>query len=364
MRISFLDTLERVTHYNFTTPSESINKDLVFLLQSVDKKELSILYKKAAQIRNEQCGKRLVLRGLLEFSSFCTNSCYYCGLNCNNKKAKRYKLSAPQILECCDKIWKAGIKTVVMQSGEDHMPTEELATIIKKIKSRYDMAITLSVGERPRADYECWKKAGADRYLLRIESSDPILYASLHKDRSVITRMRCLDNLQDLGYQTGCGFMVGVPGQTINHIAQDITFIAQHNYDMVGIGPFIPHPETPFKNASIGDIRLTLNAEALIRITNKNAWIPATTAIASLDKDYRIDALFAGANVIMPNFSPKNVKKKYAIYPGKKCITEKEKDYAKEMQNLALAANLTLDYAKADSLKTIFRPQLSAFSHT
>jgi biotin synthase len=363
MRATFLDTLEHVITYDFTKSSKKvalttkpgtqneITADLVFLLQSVETDEKAILYKKAAQIRDKQCGRRMVLRGLLEISSFCTNSCYYCGLNRNNKKAERYKLSANQILECCDKIWNSGIKTVVMQSGEDSMPTEDLATIIKEIKSRYDMAITLSVGERPRADYECWKNAGADRYLLRIESSDPILYASLHQDRTVETRIRCLDDLQDLGYQTGCGFMIGVPGQTLNHIAQDIIFMAERNFDMIGIGPFIPHPDTPFRDSPIGDIQLTMNTEALIRITNKNAWLPATTAVGSLDKDYRVEVLKAGANVIMPNFSPTSVKKKYAIYPGKKCITERVEDYAEEMQTLASAADLILDYSRADSLK-------------
>ena len=345
MRVAFEDTLERVTH-------AAIEADLVFLLQSADADEQALLYKKAEQIRNEHCGQRMVVRGLLEISSFCGNSCSYCGLNRANKKAERYRLSAEQIVECTDRIWQAQIKTVVMQSGEDGMRAEDLAAIIQEIKSRYDMAVTLSVGERSRKEYECWKKAGADRYLLRIESSDPVLYASLHRDRSVTTRIRCLDDLQDIGYQTGSGFMVGVPGQTLNHIAQDIIFMAERGYDMIGIGPFIPHPDTPLRDAPVGSIELTMNAEALIRITNKKAWLPATTAAGSLDKDYRADVLKAGANVIMPNFSPADVKKKYAIYPGKKCITEKIEDYAEEMQALASAASLTVDYSRADSLKS------------
>ncbi|MFA7164962.1 MAG: [FeFe] hydrogenase H-cluster radical SAM maturase HydE [Desulfoplanes sp.] len=344
MRAAFGDTLQRVIH-------AAVEADLVFLLQTADPEEQDLLYKKAAEIRDEYCGPRMVLRGLLEISSFCTNTCLYCGLNRTNKKAKRYKLSFDQILACTDRIWRAHIKTVVMQSGEDSMPAEDLAALIQEIKSRYDMAVTLSVGERSRKDYACWKKAGADRYLLRIESSDPALYASLHLDRSVRTRIRCLDDLQDLGYQTGSGFMVGVPGQTLNHIARDILFMAERDYDMIGIGPFIPHPDTPLRDAPIGTIQRTMNAEALTRIINKKAWLPATTAAGSLDRDYRADVLKAGANVIMPNFSPADVKKKYAIYPGKKCITEKVEDYAEEMQALASAASLTVDYSRADSLK-------------
>ncbi|OJF76404.1 MAG: [FeFe] hydrogenase H-cluster radical SAM maturase HydE [Treponema sp. CETP13] len=338
----------------FSDTDKTIVDDIVFLLKSTNLDERFLLYKKAAQIRDTQCGKRMVLRGLLEISSYCNNSCYYCGLNRKNQKAQRYKLSAQQILDCTDTIWQAGIKTVVMQSGEDAMPAQELASIIKEIKSRYDMAITLSVGERSQKDYECWKNAGADRYLLRIESSDPALYARLHADRTVQTRIRCLDNLQELGYQTGSGFMVGVPGQTLNHIAKDIIFIAGRNFDMVGIGPFIPHPQTPFKDAKTGDITLTMNAEAIIRLTNKNAWLPATTAVGSLEKDYRVDVLKAGANVIMPNFSPTNVRKKYAIYPGKKCIQESIENYKTEMNDIADKAGLFLDYSKADSLKEAY----------
>lgn len=345
IRTEFTNCLSRVSENPTATEA-----DLVFLLDTTDPDEQALLFTEAARIRNKHCGARMVLRGLVEFSSYCTNSCFYCGLNRTNTNAQRYRLTSDQIVESARLVWNAGIKTIVLQSGEDAMDAHEIATVISRIKAEHTMAITLSVGERPRKDYALWKDAGADRYLLRIESTDPALYASLHNGRTLETRLQCLDTLQDLGYQTGSGFMVGPPGQSLEIIAKDIQFLAQKNYDMIGIGPFIPHPDTPLRNAPAGDIHLTLRAVALIRLTSRNAWLPATTAVGSLDRDYRVDALQAGANVLMPNFSPVDVKTKYAIYPGKRCITETTADTA-SIEDIAHAAGLTLDYARADTLK-------------
>lgn len=326
--------------------------DLVSLLAVDDPDETSSLYAEAARVRDECCGRRMVLRGLVEFSSWCGNSCLYCGLNRTNKKAERYRLSTEEILESAALIDKAGIKTIVLQSGEDGCDALWLTDILREIKARYGMAITLSVGERPRADFALWKDAGADRYLLRVESSDAALYASMHTGRALETRLRCLDDLRSLGYQVGSGIMVGPPGQTLRHIAEDILFFSTRDFDMIGLGPFIPHPETPFGGAQAGSVRLTLNAIALTRLVTRNAWLPATTALGSMDRDYRVDALNAGANVLMPNFSPSGVKKKYEIYPGKRCVSENAGACALCMPALAEQAGLETDWSRADTLKT------------
>jgi biotin synthase len=347
-RPGFTDCLERVREN-----PHAAQEDLIFLLNNESPKEDALLFAAAADVRDRYCGARMVLRGLVEFSSYCGNTCHYCGLNRANGKAERYRLTPDEMVESARLVWDAGIQTIVLQAGEDGIAAQELADVISRIKGEHDMAITLSVGERPRADYALWKDAGADRYLLRIETTDPALYASLHDGRTVETRLACLDTLQELGYQTGSGFMVGPPGQTPDIIARDIRFLAQREYDMIGIGPFIPHPETPLAHAKTGDLKLTLRTVALIRLTSRNAWLPATTALGSLDQDYRVDALRAGANVVMPNFSPADVKKKYEIYPGKRCVTEQTGACAGCMAGLALAAGLELDYSRADSLKRV-----------
>lgn len=355
MRVDFSATLARVVAHAIPAQAPAKQsasaRDLEYLLAAESPDELDALYREASRIRDERCGARMVLRGLIEFSSCCKNDCQYCGLNRTNKNAERYRLTKDEILESAALVHKAGIRTVVLQSGEDDCDAEWLADIVREIKNRYDMAITLSVGERPREDYALWKEAGADRFLMRVESSDSDLYASLHRGRTLDTRLRALDDLQSLGYQTGSGIMVGPPGQTLAHIARDILFFASRDFDMIGIGPFIPHPDTPFRDERAGTVALTLKTVALTRIVTGNAWLPATTALGSLDRDYRVDALRAGANVVMPNFSPVSVKRKYEIYPGKRCISEHTGACAGCMGRLAQQAGLALDYARADSLK-------------
>lgn len=360
IRPEFTDSLKRIIEYGKikarreTTSDDDAAialADLELLLNVADPDETGALFAEAARVRDESCGRRMALRGLVEFSSYCGNTCLYCGLNRTNGNLERYRLSADDILESAQLVADAGIKTIVLQSGEDGVDAHWIAGVVREIKTRYDMAITLSVGERPRSDYAIWKDAGADRYLLRIESSDAELYASLHRGRTLATRLRCVDDLLGLGYQTGSGIMVGPPGQTTRHIARDILFFAERDFDMIGIGPFIPHPETPFRDARAGDVQLTLKTVALTRLANRNAWIPATTALGSMDKDYRIDALKDGANVVMPNFSPSQVKKKYEIYPGKRCVGESAGACAGCMSGLAMAAGLEIDYSRADSLK-------------
>lgn len=325
--------------------------DLELILAAGGEEELSVLFRRARRVRELWCGERMVLRGLVEFSSYCGNSCFYCGLNRDNRALSRYRLSAAELLAAAGRVAEAGVRTVVLQSGEDGMDARSLAALIEGIKARWDIAVTLSVGERPAADYRLWKAAGADRYLLRIESSDAALYASVHRGRTLDSRLRCLDELRAAGYQVGSGIMVGLPGQDIHHLARDLRFFWEQNFDMVGIGPFIPHPDTPFRDEARGDLLTTLKAIALTRIVTRNAWMPATTALGSLDRDYRIDGLLAGANVVMPNFSPPPYKKLYEIYPGKRCVDEPSGACMGCMGALASAASLSLDCSRADSLK-------------
>ncbi len=349
MRSDFTQVLARVAEQGEPSLTE-----VVYLLRSEEADELEQLYAKARAIRDEYCGRRMVVRGLVEFSSYCKNSCNYCGLNRFNQGARRYRLSERDIFASADLIYRAGFRTIVLQSGEDAWPADQIAKIICEIKTRYDMAITLSVGERPKSDYKAWKDAGADRYLLRIESSDAALYQSLHQGRELKTRLKALEDLKDLGYQCGSGIMIGPPGQSLEHIAKDILYLIKQDFDMIGIGPFIPHPQTIYAHEKAGSLPITLKALALLRILSRNAWLPATTALGSLDRDYRVDALKAGANVLMPNFSPAEAKKNYEIYPNKRCIDECTEACPCSSGEIARAAGLKLDYSRADSLKPGF----------
>lgn len=332
--------------------STSLKDDILWFLNNNDSEIINLLFNKANEIRNIYCGNFFAVRGLIEFSSFCKNTCLYCGLNCNNKNASRYKLSKNEILNSVEKIYLSNIKTVVLQSGEDNSSTEFITDIIKTIKSFFpDIAITLSVGERSFEDFKTWKEAGASRYLLRIETTNANLYKQIHLNRTVESRLACLKNLQTLEYQTGSGLMIGFPGQTLNDIANDLIFFAENNFDMIGIGPFIPHPETPFKNDKTGFVDLTLKTIALTRLLLKDIWIPATTALGSMEKDFRIDALLCGANVIMPNFSPDIYKEKYNIYPGKVCISENKKNAIQLLEKLSQESGLHISYEINDRIK-------------
>lgn len=326
-------------------------EDIERLLKPENPAETALLRSAAAAMRDRECGRRMVLRALIEFSSACGNDCRYCGLRSGNRNAERYRLDAERVLESARLARKAGIRTIVLQSGEDGRNAEWIASLLRKIKEIDDFAVTLSVGERAREDYALWKEAGADRFLLRVETTDAALYASIHENRTVETRLRCLDDLRELSYQVGSGVMIGFPGQTLAHLARDIAFFGEKDFDMIGIGPFIPHPDTPFRDAPAGSVELTLNAVAVTRLVVKNSWLPATTALGSMDRDYRVDALRAGANVVMPNYTPASEKKKYEIYPGKRCVTEGTGACAGCMEGLAAAAGLELDKTRADSVK-------------
>lgn len=280
-------------------------------------------------------GKRIFIRGLIEISSICKNDCLYCGLRRSNKNAERYRLSEAQVLDCCASGYRAGFRTFVLQGGEDAFFTDDvLCGIVQRIKSRYpDCAVTLSMGERSRSSYAALRQAGADRYLLRHETASPRHYGQLHPPQmSYDNRMRCLRDLKNLGFQTGCGFMVGSPFQTADDLAEDLLFIQKFQPHMVGIGPFIPHCDTPFRDYPSGSCDLTLFLLSLIRITQKNVLLPATTALGTLLEDGRERGILSGANVIMPNLSPVEVRCKYKLYDNKLCTGDETAEQLEKLK--------------------------------
>ena len=327
--------------------------DLEALLGLQDSEELGVLFDFADNIRQKFVGDGVLLRGLVEFSNFCRNSCLYCGLNKYNKALKRYCMSHSEILSCVEKIAHCGIKTVVLQSGEDdRFSVEALVGLIKDIKNRYDMAVTLSVGEADKKDYQLFKDAGADRFLLKIEASQKQFYDRFHPEMDFENRIRCLGDLKQLGYQTGCGNLVGLKGQTIKILAEDILFFKRENFDMIGIGLFIPHKRTELGSDLAGDLDMALKVLALTRIVTKIAHLPAATAIGTKGgEDAVVRALKAGANVIMPNFTPTGYKELYEIYPGKKCVTESWQKSLELAQKDVKVAGRYIDYSRGDSLK-------------
>lgn len=293
------------------------------LLAAERPEEVQALFDVADGVRRRYVGDDIYLRGLIEFSNVCRRSCLYCGLRAPNAKVERYRMPIAEIVETAERAYHLGFRTVVLQSGEDPWYTvERMCEIIRSIKSRVDLAVTLSIGERPREEYAAMKEAGADRYLLRHEAADAGLYASLHPDLRYEERLRCLRWLRELGYQVGAGSMVGLPGQTLEMLAKDILILRELEVDMVGIGPFIPNPETPLGSAPRGSVEMTLKMVALARIVTREALIPVTTALASIDPLGREKAFLAGANVVMPNVTPLKYRAEYRIYPNKACLTD------------------------------------------
>lgn len=275
----------------------------------------------ASDTRDRIYGKKVFARGLIEFTSYCRNDCYYCGLRRSNKNALRYRLSYDCIMDTAEAGYRAGFRTFVLQGGEDSYFTDErLIMIVRGIKERYpDAAVTLSVGERSFESYKALKDAGADRYLLRQETADDVHYRKLHPDdMSQENRLRCLHDLKELGYQTGAGMMVGSPGSSSRTLAEDMVFLSSLKPEMVGIGPFIPHSSTPFRDEKRGSVDLTLRMVSLVRLALPHAMIPSTTALATASSDGQLQGILHGANVIMPDITPQSERSKYMIYDGKK----------------------------------------------
>lgn len=296
------------------------HNEWVTLLSSFDEREACYAAEKARNIAQHVFGKKVYFRGIVEFSNICKNDCFYCGIRRSNSEVSRYRLTKEEIMLCCEEGYENGFRTFVLQGGEDGFFTDErLCGIIREIKGRFpDCAVTLSVGERSRESYEKLYSAGADRYLLRHEAASSALYSRWHpSELSLDNRKRCLYDLKSIGYQTGCGFMVGAPYQTAEDIAVDMEFIKEFHPAMVGIGPFIPHKSTPFAQFGAGSVELTLFTMSLCRIMQPDVLLPATTALGTAAQDGRIRGVLAGCNVVMPNLSPAAVRKKYMLYDGK-----------------------------------------------
>ncbi len=310
----------------------------------------------AARTSVELFGRAVFLRGLIEISSYCRNNCLYCGIRRDNTSAERYRLTEAQILECCKVGYRAGLRTFVLQGGEDsYWSDSRLMPLIKTIATTYpDAAITLSLGERSAESYKALHDAGATRYLLRHEAANQTLYEAIHPtDMSYSNRIEAIKNLMQIGYQTGMGMMIGIPRQTDDDIVDDLQLIASLRPQMVGIGPFIPHPATPFGSYPAGNLDRVLNAVAITRLLLPNALIPATTALNTLSAEGHRLGILAGANVIMPNLSPADVRSKYAIYAGKATTGAEAVEGIKALTEELSQIGYTINYAKADYNDTI-----------
>ncbi|MEA4924662.1 MAG: [FeFe] hydrogenase H-cluster radical SAM maturase HydE [Syntrophomonadaceae bacterium] len=304
---------------------ETLTRDeLVALLSLSQPEDLEQLFQLADRIRERYVGNDVHLRGLIEFSNICRKNCRYCGIRSGNSRVGRYRMSIDEIIITAKLVEALGYKTVVLQSGEDpYYSAEMLADLIKRIKRDTRLAITLSIGERSRQEYQQFFDAGADRFLLRFETSNPALYKNLHPDSDYERRMQILAWFKEIGYQVGSGIMIGLPDQTLEDLALDILKFKELDLDMIGVGPYISHPDTPLAGSANGTAEMTLKVIALTRIVTRNTHIPATTALATLrPADGREKALQAGANVVMPNVTPLKYRELYELYPEKICVNE------------------------------------------
>lgn len=321
------------------------------LLSISDNGQTDYIFRQAAGAATERFGKGVFIRGLIEISAYCRNDCYYCGLRRSNRQASRYRLTQEEILSCCRKGAELGFGTFVLQGGEDRAQDDGwIEAVVRAIRSEFPLqAITLSVGERTSEAYLRFRKAGADRYLLRHETRNDAHYALLHpKEMSGERRRKCLRTLKDLGYQTGAGMMVGSPGQTVEHLLDDIVFLEELQPEMIGMGPFIPAAHTPFAGQPAGSVERTLLLVALMRLRFPDALIPATTALATLGQRGRTDAILAGANVVMPNLSPEHVKGKYSIYDGKACRGNESAEGVMQLQRELETIGYHIAYGRGD----------------
>lgn len=290
----------------------------------------------AQQVAVQSYGHDIYLRGLIEFTNYCRNDCYYCGIRRSNSKAERYRLTLEQILHCCELGYGFGFRTFVLQGGEDPgFSEDDICSMVKEIRERWpDCAITLSIGEWPKESYERFYEAGADRYLLRHETASSEHYRKLHPaSLSLDNRKRCLRDLKEIGFQIGAGFMVGSPFQTYEYLAQDLEYLKELEPHMIGIGPFIHHQDTPFRDQPDGTLELTLYCLSILRLMFPKVLLPATTALGTIDPLGREKGVKAGANVVMPSLSPKDVRGKYLLYDGKICTGEEAAECHACMEN-------------------------------
>lgn len=338
--------LEKVYQTNDLTKEE-----IKYLLENITHADREALYNYALKTKQAYYGDKVYLRGLIEFSNICRQDCLYCGIRASNSKVERYRLTPEEILACCDQGYELGYRTFVLQSGEDLWYTEEiLITLIQGIKRRYpEVAITLSIGERRVETYQSLFASGADRFLMRHETASKELYKILHPTMRFEERRNCLTTLKDIGYQVGAGFMVGLPGQTFPDLAEDLRYLMKLRPDMIGIGPFIPHSETPLGAEKSGTLEDTLLMIALARLLIPDSLIPATTALGTLHPQGRELALNAGANVVMPIITPTSVRKQYALYENKICGDDHPEDCRYCIERRILTAGFDVDLGRGDS---------------
>lgn len=314
------------------------------------------LFAKAREVRHKYYGHDVYIRGLIEFTNYCRNNCLYCGIRRENANVERYRLTREQILDCCDTGYRLGFRTFVLQGGEDAFYTDrKLEDIIQSIhRAHPDCAITLSIGERSTDSYRRLYKAGADRFLLRHETCNSAHYARLHpRELTAAHRQQCLRNLKEIGYQTGTGFMVGSPYQTTENLAEDMLYIKSLNPHMVGIGPFIPHHDTPFADKPAGTLELTLFMLGLLRLMLPKVLLPATTALGTIAPDGRERGILAGANVVMPNLSPVDVRKSYALYDNKICTGDEAAECLNCLKNRMDSIGYRVVVSRGDSLVSV-----------
>ncbi|MBO5292942.1 MAG: [FeFe] hydrogenase H-cluster radical SAM maturase HydE [Lachnospiraceae bacterium] len=329
------------------------DRELYRLIEERDEETGKYLEEQAGKMRRLYYGNQIYIRGLIEFTNYCKNDCYYCGIRCSNRKAERYRLSREEILSCCKQGYELGFRTFVLQGGEDlWYDDERLCDIVRTIRNGFpDCAITLSCGERSRESYQALFDAGANRYLLRHETADEVHYRRLHPaGMSFSHRMACLRQLKEIGYQVGCGFMVGTPGQTIEHLVRELRFLQSFRPHMVGIGPFLPHRDTPFREEAGGTAELTLYMLSLIRLLLPKVLLPATTALGTAAGDGRERGILAGANVVMPNLSPVSVRKKYMLYDDKICTGEESAQCVGCLSRRIASVGCEIAVSRGDSL--------------
>ena len=313
-----MENRERIT----LLKSETVlpRDELIQLIASYDESDREYAATLAREVSLKVFGNKIYFRGLIELTNYCRNDCYYCGIRRGNSNVQRYRLTEDEVIFCCDYGYKIGFRTFVLQGGEDEYFTDErVVSLVSRMKEKYpDCALTLSLGEKSRKSYQMFYDAGANRYLLRHETATESHYAKMHPaELSLANRMRCLRDLREIGYQTGCGFMVGSPFQTVDNIADDILYIKEFDPQMVGIGPFIPHKDTPFRDFPAGSAEQTLFLLSLIRLMLPKVLLPATTALGTVQGDGREQGVLAGANVVLPNISPSDVRKYYLLYDNK-----------------------------------------------
>lgn len=328
--------------------------EFITLIKERDEENASYLASLAREEAVKIYGNGVFPRGLVEFTNYCKNNCYYCGIQGSNQHANRYRLSKDEILSACENGYQLGYRSFVLQGGEDpHYSDDVMVPIVSEIRKRYqNCAITLSLGERSKESYQKLYDAGADRYLLRHEAATPELYQKLHPESlSLENRIQCLWNLKEIGYAVGTGFMVGAPYQTVENLVDDLLFIQKLDPQMVGIGPFVPHHDTKFKDYPSGTVELTTYLTSILRLMNPHLLLPATTALGTIDPRGREKGILAGANVVMPNLSPVAVRKDYSLYDNKICTGEEAAECAGCLGRRLASIDYELVFTRGDYIE-------------